>query len=174
MVADSAEALKRRKPMRQYKMHVVAGLALCAGMLLVSNSLSAQTKQESPATPAYLNPSLPPVVRARDLVSRMTLKEKASQMVNAARAIPRLKVPAYNWWSEALHGVAVNGTTEFPEQIGLGATFDVSAIHQMAIAIGEEGRVVDEENEKNGSSKIFHGLDFWAPNLNIFRYPRWG
>ena len=160
--------------MRQHKLHVAAGLALCAGMLLMLPSAFAQSQTQSPSTPAYLNPSLPPVVRARDLVSRMTLKEKASQLVNAARAIPRLKVPAYNWWSEALHGVAVNGTTEFPEPIGLGATFDVPAIHEMAVDIGTEGRVVYEENEKDGSSKIFHGLDFWAPNLNIFRDPRWG
>ena len=82
--------------------------------------------------PAYLDPSVPAVERAKDLVSRMTLEEKASQLVNQARAIPRLKVPAYDWWSEALHGVAVNGTTEFPEPIGLAATFDVPGIHEMA------------------------------------------
>jgi beta-glucosidase-like glycosyl hydrolase len=104
----------------------------------------------------------------------MTLEEKASQLVNQARAIPRLKVPAYNWWSEALHGVAVDGTTEFPEPIGLGATFDAPAIHQMAIDIGIEGRIVHAESEHDGNSTIFHGLDFWAPNLNIFRDPRWG
>ena len=74
--------------------------------------------------PAYLDTSLPPEQRAADLVQRMTLEEKATQLVNQARAIPRLNVPAYDWWSEALHGVAVNGTTEFPEPIGLGATFD--------------------------------------------------
>jgi len=73
------------------------------------------------ATPPHLNLALPPEVLARDLVGRMTLEEKASLLVNQARVIPRLKVPAYDWWSEALHGVAVNGTTEFPEPIGLGA-----------------------------------------------------
>ncbi len=104
----------------------------------------------------------------------MTLEEKASQLVNQARAIPRLKVPAYDWWSEALHGVAVDGTTEFPEPIGLGATFDAPGIHQMAIDIGIEARVVHARDEKDGASAILHGLDFWAPNLNIFRDPRWG
>jgi beta-glucosidase len=124
--------------------------------------------------PAYLNTSLPPEERAADLVHRMTLREKASQLVNAARAIPRLGIPAYNWWSEALHGVRVNGTTEYPEPIGLAATFDVPGIHEMAHDIGIEGRVVHEDAMRAGGSPIFRGLDFWAPNVNIFRDPRWG
>ncbi len=122
----------------------------------------------------YMNPKLPATERAEDLVSRMTLQEKASQLVNQARAIPRLHVAAYDWWSEALHGVAVNGTTEFPEPIGLGATFDVPTIHEMATDIGIEGRIVHAESMHDGGSSIFHGLDFWAPNVNIFRDPRWG
>lgn len=126
------------------------------------------------AKPAYLNPSLPAEQRAADLVHRMTLEEKASQLLNQARAIPRLKVPAYDWWSEALHGVAVNGTTEFPEPVGLAATFDPPTIHQMAIAISTEARVKHMQDEKAGHSNIFEGLDFWAPNINIFRDPRWG
>jgi beta-glucosidase len=126
------------------------------------------------STPPYLNPALPPEVRAKDLVSRMTLEEKASQLVNQARAIPRLKVPAYDWWSEALHGVAVDGTTEFPEPIGLAATFDAPGIHAMAVDIGTEGRIVNAQSKQDGGSAIFHGLDFWAPNVNIFRDPRWG
>jgi beta-glucosidase len=104
----------------------------------------------------------------------MTLEEKASQLVNQSRAIPRLKVPAYDWWSESLHGVAVNGTTEFPEPIGLAATFVASAIHTMATDISIEGRVVYAVGLHDGGSSIFHGLDFWAPNVNIFRDPRWG
>jgi beta-glucosidase len=125
-------------------------------------------------TPAYLDTSLPPQVRAADLVHRMTLQEKVSQLVNGARAIPRLGVPSYNWWSEALHGVAVNGTTEFPEPVGLGATFDAPGIHEMAHDIGIEARVVHAKAVRAGGSTIFHGLDFWAPNINIFRDPRWG
>ena len=110
------------------------------------------------------------------LVGKMTLEEKASQLVNQARAIPRLNIPAYDWWSESLHGVATNGTTEFPEPVGLAATFDPPAIHEMAIAIGTEGRVKNMQfvKQNGGYSKIFQGLDFWAPNINIFRDPRWG
>jgi beta-glucosidase len=84
-------------------------------------------------------------------------------------------VPAYDWWSEALHGVATSGTTEFPEPIALAATFDPTGIHQMAVDIGTEARVVHAQSvDANGNSQIFHGLDFWAPNINIFRDPRWG
>jgi len=122
----------------------------------------------------YMDTSLTPEQRAADLVHRMTLEEKASQLVNQARAIPRLKVAAYDWWSEALHGVAVNGTTEFPEPIGLAATLDAPGIHEMANAIGTEARVVYVQSAQDGNSSIFHGLDFWAPNVNIFRDPRWG
>ncbi len=123
-----------------------------------------------------MNPHLSPEQRAADLVQRMTLEEKASQLVNQARAIPRLHVPSYDWWSEALHGVAVAGTTEFPEPVGLGATFDPTLIHSMAVDISTEARVKHEEalRANGGHSNIFQGLDFWAPNLNIFRDPRWG
>ena len=130
----------------------------------------AQQKQK----PAYLNTNLTPEQRAADLVSRMTLQEKASQLVNDARAIPRLDVPAYNWWSEALHGVIDTGVTEFPEPIGLGATFDVPGIHAMATDIGIEGRIKHVQDVRAGHVGIMGGLDFWAPNLNIFRDPRWG
>ena len=126
--------------------------------------------------PTWLDTSLSPEQRAAALVSKMTLEEKASQLVNQARAIPRLNVPAYDWWSESLHGVQTNGTTEFPEPVGLAATFDAPAIHEMAIAIGTEGRIkyVQFVKQNGGYSKIFQGLDFWAPNINIFRDPRWG
>jgi len=126
--------------------------------------------------PPYLDPSLPPEQRAADLVHRMTLEQKASQLVNQARAIPSLGVPAYDWWSESLHGVMRDGTTEFPEPVGLAATFDTDAIHKMAIVIGTEGRIKNAQYVKanGGSSDIFQGLDFWAPNINIFRDPRWG
>jgi beta-glucosidase len=123
---------------------------------------------------AYLDTNLTPEQRATDLVRQMTLEEKATQLVNQARAIPRLSVPAYDWWSESLHGVAVNGTTEFPEPIGLAATFDPSHIHEMAVAISTEGRIKHVQAMRAGHSNIFEGLDFWAPNINIFRDPRWG
>jgi beta-glucosidase len=145
---------------------VVAG-ALALSVVCVAAAQNA-------GQPPYMNSSLPAAQRATDLVGRMTLSEKATQLVNQARAIPRLNVPAYDWWSESLHGVAVNGTTEFPEPIGLAATFDTPAIHQMAIAIGIEGRIKHAQDVRAGHSNIFEGLDFWAPNINIFRDPRWG
>ncbi|MGB8846457.1 MAG: glycoside hydrolase family 3 N-terminal domain-containing protein, partial [Terracidiphilus sp.] len=150
------------------------GLRVVAGALLGLSAVGTMWAQEA-AKPAYLDPSLPAEQRAADLVKRMTLEEKASQLVNQARAIPRLGVPGYDWWSEALHGVATNGTTEFPEPIGLAATFDPRGIHQMATAISIEARVVHSQSvDPSGNSVIFHGLDFWAPNINIFRDPRWG
>ena len=104
----------------------------------------------------------------------MTLDEKATQLVNQARAIPRLNVPYYDWWSESLHGVINNGVTEFPEPIGLAATFDPPAIHKMAEAISTEGRIKYEQAQREKRANLFfQGLDFWAPNINIFRDPRW-
>jgi beta-glucosidase len=124
--------------------------------------------------PAYLDTNLSPEQRAADLVQRLTLEEKASQLVNQSRAIPRLNIPAYDWWSEALHGVAVQGVTEFPEPIGLASTFDTPLIHSMATVIGTEARIIHEQAVRSGGPTFFHGLDFWAPNINIFRDPRWG
>ena len=151
------------------------GMRMVAGALLVVGAVGLACAQEA-EKPAYLNPNLPAEQRAADLVHRMTLEEKASQLVNQARAIPRLGVPAYDWWSEALHGMAnTGGVTSFPEPIGLAATFDTPGIHEMAVATGTEARVVhDKAVEANGDTPIFRGLDFWAPNLNIFRDPRWG
>ena len=143
---------------------------LTAWIAVITSVVTAQDVSNLP----YMNPKLSPDQRAADLVRRMTLEEKASQLVNQARAIPRLGVPAYDWWSEALHGVMVNGTTEFPEPIGLAATFDVPRIHEMATVIGLEGRIKHAQDERAGHSNIFEGLDFWAPNVNIFRDPRWG
>jgi beta-glucosidase len=145
-------------------------LPVVAYVILLSFAASAQDTSTSP----YMNSRLSPEERAADLVHRMTLEEKASQLVNQARAIPRLNVAAYDWWSEALHGVAVDGTTEYPEPIGLAATFDTPGIHEMATAIAMEARIVHVQAVRKGTFPIFHGLDFWAPNVNIFRDPRWG
>ncbi len=152
--------------MKTIEFRCIAAMLLCGAAVYLAGAQDAK--------PAYLDPSLPAEQRAADLVHRMTLPEKATQLVNQARAIPRLNVPAYDWWSESLHGVAVNGTTEFPEPIGLGATFDAPAIHQMAEVIGIEGRIKHAQAMRAGHSNIFEGLDFWAPNINIFRDPRWG
>jgi beta-glucosidase len=137
----------------------------CSSAQVMANSNSAQ--------PAYWNPQLPVDQRVDDLVGRMTLEEKASQVVHIAAAIPRLKVPAYNWWTEALHGVAAGRATVFPEPIGLGATFDAPLIHSMGAVISTEARAKHHEEIRQGNF-IGVGLDFWAPNLNIFRDPRWG
>jgi beta-glucosidase len=137
-------------------------------------SLSLAATAQDVSTLPFMNPKLSPQERAADLAHRMTLEEKASQLVNDARAIPRLNIPAYNWWSEALHGVIDSGVTEFPEPIGLAATFDVAGVHAMATDIGIEGRIKHVQDVRAGHNGIMGGLDFWAPNLNIFRDPRWG
>ena len=159
--------------MREYNLRTMPVLTVALLLLLVPIGSLAQS---SPATvPPYLNPSVSTDVRVDDLLSRMTLEEKASQLVNQARAIPRLQVPAYDWWSEALHGVANAGTaTVFPEPIGLAATFDDSLIHQMAIVIGTEARAKHNQAVRACRRDIMEGLDFWSPNINIFRDPRWG
>ncbi|HVZ84830.1 MAG TPA: glycoside hydrolase family 3 N-terminal domain-containing protein, partial [Terracidiphilus sp.] len=152
----------------------ILGVRFAAAALACCGTIGTAWAQSDAQKPAYLDTSLPAEQRAADLVHRMTLEEKASQLVNQARAIPRLNIPAYDWWSEALHGVAVNGTTEFPEPIGLGATFDPATIHSMAVDISIEGRIKHAQAVRAGHSNIFEGLDFWAPNINIFRDPRWG
>ena len=129
---------------------------------------------QGPGQPLYLNPALPAEQRAADLVHRMKVEEKVSQLVNQSRAVPRLNIPAYDWWSEALHGVQRPGVTEFPEPVGLAATFDPESIHRMAVAIGTEARIKHVQAMREGHSNVFEGLDFWAPNVNIFRDPRWG
>ena len=151
-------------------MHLPTFYLPMLAVALFASQLQAQGARQ----PEYLNTALPAEQRARDLVRRMTVEEKVTQLVNQSRAIPRLKVPAYDWWSEALHGVARNGTTEFPEPIALAATFDTEGIHRMAIAIGTEARIKHVQAMRDGHSNIFEGLDFWAPNINIFRDPRWG
>ena len=125
-----------------------------------------------PPNAPWFNTSLSVEERAGALVSQMTLEEKGRQLVNRASAIPRLGVPAYNWWSEALHGVAIPGaTTVFPEPVGLAASFDPALVHEMAIAISTEARVRYNRERREG---LYAGLDFWSPNINIFRDPRWG
>ena len=159
--------------MKNRRMRIVAGAVACAGMLFFGLALPSAVAQEAEKLP-YLNPSLSPQQRAIDLVHRMTLAEKATQMQNNSAAVPRLNVPAYQWWSEALHGVINEGVTEYPEPIGLAATFDAPGIHTMAAQIGIEGRIKHVQNVREGHTGIMGGLDFWSPNLNIFRDPRWG
>lgn len=125
--------------------------------------------------PAYLNTSLPIDARVKDLVSRLTLKEKVDQMMYTAPAIPRLNIPAYNWWNEALHGVARSGpATVFPQAIGLAATFDDKLALRESSAISDEARAMFNAFIKNNNRAQYAGLTFWTPNINIFRDPRWG
>jgi beta-glucosidase len=113
--------------------------------------------------------------RAAELVSRMTLEEKALQMQNSAPAIPRLGIPAYDWWNEALHGVARAGVaTVFPQAIGLAATWDTALMRRVAEAISTEARAKYHDAIAHGNHGRYFGLTFWSPNINIFRDPRWG
>jgi beta-glucosidase len=159
--------------MKRTVVRIFECIAACMGTLIPFCSVPRGNAQAEASLP-YMNPQLSPEQRATDLVRRMTLAEKASEMQNNSAAVPRLNVPAYQWWSEALHGVINEGVTEYPEPIGLAATFDTPGIHTMAAQIGVEGRIKHVQNLREGHTGIMGGLDFWSPNLNIFRDPRWG
>jgi beta-glucosidase len=142
-----------------------------AFLFLLATSCFAQSSN----TPPYLNPDLPADQRAADLVSRMTPEEKVSQMQDVAPAIPRLGIPEYNWWNEALHGVARAGTaTVFPQAIGLAATWDTDLLHRVADVISTEARAKYNDAQAHNNTGRYYGLTFWSPNINIFRDPRWG
>ena len=127
------------------------------------------------SVPAYKNQGLPFEARAIDLVQRMTLEEKVSQMKDVAPAIDRLGIPIYNWWNEALHGVARSGLgTVFPQAIGVAATWDDNLMFRMATVISDEGRAKYHQYLRENSHQRYQGLTFWSPNINIFRDPRWG
>src|SRR5947209_7698066 len=130
---------------------------------------------QSTDQPLYLNPDLAPEKRASDLVGRMTLDENVLQMQNSAPAIPRLGIPAYDWWNEALHGVARAGqATVFPQAIGIAATWDVDLMHRIADTISTEARAKYHQAIRDNDHSRYRGLTFWSPNINIFRDPRWG
>ena len=140
-----------------------------------ASSSSFQAASSIPKNASYKDASLPFEKRVADLVSRMTLEEKISQMMNAAPAIPRLDIPAYDWWNEGLHGVARAGVaTVFPQAIGLAAAWDSDLMHRVADAISTEARAKHHEALRNGDRGRYKGLTFWSPNINIFRDPRWG
>ena len=126
--------------------------------------------------PAFLDTNLSFNVRVKDLIERLTLEEKVGLMSHPAKAVPRLGIPAYNYWSEALHGIARNGrATVFPQAIGMAATWDPELIYEVASAIGDEGRAkYHEALRRKGATDQYQGLTFWSPNVNIFRDPRWG
>jgi beta-glucosidase len=123
----------------------------------------------------YQNPKLPSAVRAKDLVSRLTLKEKVSLMKDVSDAIPRLGIKKFNWWSEALHGYANQGpVTVFPEPVGMAASFDNQSVFHVFDAVSDEVRALHNDEKKKRESQRFHDLSVWTPNVNIFRDPRWG
>ena len=145
-------------------------ILICA--LLPLGGLMAQTNDYP-----FRNPDLPLEERIEDLLSRLTLEEKVQMMKHESPAIPRLGIPAYNWWNEALHGVArtKERVTVFPQAIGMAATFDTEALQKMGEMTSSEGRALFNEDLKAGKTgEIYRGLTYWTPNVNIFRDPRWG
>jgi beta-glucosidase len=148
----------------------LAALAVSATALLHPACVA-----QSGGTLPYQNPALPMEQRAKDLVGRMTLEEKAAQMVNTAPGIPRLGVPAYDFWSEGLHGIARSGyATLFPQAIGMAATFDEPLLGNIGEVVSVEARAKYNEAVKHDIHSIYYGLTIWSPNINIFRDPRWG
>ncbi|MBV8629573.1 MAG: glycoside hydrolase family 3 C-terminal domain-containing protein [Silvibacterium sp.] len=146
-------------------------LAIC-----LTRSASAQNKPDSPQPHfPWMDPSLPIDKRVDALIGRMTLEQKVSQMRDHSPAIPSLGVPKYDWWNEGLHGVAFAGyATNFPQVIGMSATWDTNLVHQMAEIISTEARAKYNQAMREDHREMFFGLTFWAPNINIFRDPRWG
>src|SRR5512136_1702962 len=126
--------------------------------------------------PAYLDTARPLAQRVKDLIERLTLQEKVGLMIHPAKGVPRLGIPAYNYWSEGLHGVVGNGrATVFPQAIGLAAAWDTALIFRVATAISDEGRAkYHAALQRQGYTSMLQGLTFWSPNINIFRDPRWG
>lgn len=159
---------------REIMSKALQGLAIAAVASTAIQSLRAQ-KEGQDAAPAYLKPSLPIRQRVDDLIARMTLEEKVRQMQHTAPAIPRLGVPAYDWWNEALHGVARSGyATVFPQAIGMAATWDFDLVRREGGVISTEGRAKFNQAQREDNHSIYYGLTFWSPNINIFRDPRWG
>jgi len=124
----------------------------------------------------YQNPKLGSEERAKDLISRLTLEEKATLMCDISDAIPRMGIKKFNWWSEALHGLANNGNvTVFPEPVGMAASFDDELVYHIFDAVSDETRAkYNEATQKGQENKRFLSLSVWTPNVNIFRDPRWG
>jgi beta-glucosidase len=149
-------------------------LAPCIACSQVPNLTPSDAKSAACA-PLYLDPLAPTEKRVDDLIGRMTLEEKTAQLLSIAPAISRLKVPAYNYWSEALHGVGNDGAaTVFPQAIGFAATWNPMLVHEMADAISTEARARHHEALRHDMHVQSEGLTFWSPNINIFRDPRWG
>lgn len=149
--------------------------AYCLGLLSCGLLAWPAANTASQTIPLYKNTSVPIEKRVEDLVARMTLEERVSQMMNGAAPVTRLGIPEYDWWNEALHGVARAGyATVFPQAIGLAATWDTDLMHQVADVISTEARAKHNEFIRHDDHARYKGLTFWSPNINIFRDPRWG
>jgi len=144
--------------------------------VLLSVIVSVCAAQERIKAPVFRDPSLPVEQRVADLVGKMTMEEKISQLMMGSPAIPRLGMPAYHWWNEGLHGYARSGVaTVFPQAIGLAATWDPELMQRIGDVVSTEARAkYNEELAQRGGTRIYHGLTIWSPNINIFRDPRWG
>ena len=145
---------------------------LICGSLFMTAPVAGQATYPYP----FQDPDRPLEERVDDLVGRLSLEEKIAQMMNDAPAIPRLGIPAYNWWNECLHGVARSPypVTSFPQAIALAAAWDPQAVFRMATCVSDEGRAIYHDATRKGKPGIFRGLTYWSPNINIFRDPRWG
>ena len=138
---------------------------------LFASSLLTASAQQLP----YQNPSLPAAQRADDLLTRLTLDEKVSLMMDTSPAIERLGIPQFQWWNEALHGIGRNGfSTVFPITMGMAASWDDALLHRVFTAVSDEARVKAQQAKRSGDIKRYQSLSFWTPNINIFRDPRWG
>ena len=152
-------------------------LTIYSTLLAISIAVSTCGWCQSPQTASFsfMDPKLAIEQRVSDLLGRMTLEEKVGQMRDHAPAIPRLGIPKYDWWNEGLHGVAFAGyATNFPQVIGMAATWDTDLVHKMGETISTEARAKYNEAMRDDDHEMFFGLTFWAPNINIFRDPRWG
>lgn len=150
-------------------------LSYCLALCSFVGALYAQNGQQSVVSEPYLNSSLSIEERVNDLVSHMTLAEKIAQLHDDAPAIPRLGIPKYEYWSEGLHGVARKGyATNFPQAIGLGATWDAPLVHSIGDIISTEARALHNASLQPGYEGAPADLTYWSPNINIFRDPRWG
>jgi len=160
---------------------VVLAFSLCQISAMAQSPVPAplppptEEQVKAAAAMSFRNAALPIEQRVDDLVSRMTLEEKVSQLIDRAVAIPRLDVPAYNWWNEGLHGVARSGyATMFPQAIGNAATWDAPLINRISTVISTEARAKYNDAIRHDNHDRYYGLTIWSPNINIFRDPRWG
>ena len=146
-------------------------ISVLAAAALLCSGISAVAQEKIP----YLDPDRPRAERVEDLLSRLTLHEKLGLMMNSSKGVPRLGIPDYDWWNEALHGVARAGlATVYPQAIGMAATFDPDMHLQTFTYVSDEARAKYYDAIRKNEHKKYYGLTFWTPNINIFRDPRWG